>query len=207
MQPKPAGMAGYGENADALAGQYESVAFEVVHREVLHLIPAAPRTIADIGAGTGRDAAALADRGHRVVAVEPTVELRQIGQRLHAGSAVEWVDDALPALTSLHGSFDLILLSAVWMHLDEQERFHSMRRIHELLKSGGHVIMSLRHGPVPQGRRMFEVSPIETGALANRFDLCVVHLSERSDRLGREDVHWSTIALRNEPPLDSGKTD
>ncbi|SCG08174.1 hypothetical protein GA0115255_123563 [Streptomyces sp. Ncost-T6T-2b] len=52
--------AGYAEAADALAVQYEQVTFEDVHRDVLHLLPSAPARILDVGAGTGRDAAALA---------------------------------------------------------------------------------------------------------------------------------------------------
>ncbi|MFI9247986.1 class I SAM-dependent methyltransferase [Streptomyces sp. NPDC053086] len=96
-----ASTAGYGEAAEALAEQYESVTFNEVHREVLHLFPSRPSSVLDVGAGSGRDAAALAARGHRVVAAEPTAELRALGQRLHAGQGIEWVDDALPELPEL----------------------------------------------------------------------------------------------------------
>ncbi|MFD6880629.1 MULTISPECIES: class I SAM-dependent methyltransferase [unclassified Streptomyces] len=96
--------------------------FAEVHREVLHLFPSQPCSVLDIGAGSGRDAAALAARGHRVVAAEPTAEPRSLGRRLHSDQKIEWVDDALPRLTTLTargGRFDLILLTAVWMHLDD----------------------------------------------------------------------------------------
>ncbi|MFX5622495.1 class I SAM-dependent methyltransferase, partial [Acinetobacter baumannii] len=73
---------GYAENAAALTVQYESITFDDVHRDILHLVPAAPSSAIDIGAGTGRDAAALAARGHQVLAVEPTVELLAEAQRL-----------------------------------------------------------------------------------------------------------------------------
>ena len=65
------GTQGYGEHAMALAERYESISFADVHAEVAHLIPPAPARIADIGAGSGRDAAALARMGHQVIAVEP----------------------------------------------------------------------------------------------------------------------------------------
>ena len=46
--------------------QYEGLAFADVHRDVLHLFPATPSRVLDIGAGTGRDAAAFANpRPHR----------------------------------------------------------------------------------------------------------------------------------------------
>lgn len=60
------GTVGYGQAADVLAEQYESVTFTQVHQDTLHLLPAVPSRILDIGAGTGRDAAALAALGHQV---------------------------------------------------------------------------------------------------------------------------------------------
>ncbi|CAB5511998.1 hypothetical protein LMG26857_01287 [Achromobacter anxifer] len=193
------GTAGYGENAQALADQYESIAFAEVHRDVAHLIPAAPARIADIGAGSGRDAAALARMGHAVVAAEPTPELRQQGQRRHALPNLEWVDDALPDLALLRGqgrAFDVIMLTAVWMHLDADERRLGMQALAALLAPQGQILMSLRHGPVPPGRRMFDVSAQETIALAAGHGLSSHHLSSREDMLDRADVRWSFLGLR-----------
>ena len=76
----PNGIQGYGETADLLVTQYESRTFADVHRGLLPLLPAAPARALDIGAGTGRDAAALAALGHTVLAVEPTPEMRAHGQ-------------------------------------------------------------------------------------------------------------------------------
>ncbi|MFF2808030.1 class I SAM-dependent methyltransferase [Streptomyces sp. NPDC058000] len=194
-----ASTAGYGEAAEALAEQYESVTFAEVHREVLHLFPSRPSSVLDIGAGSGRDAAALALRGHRVVAVEPTAELRSLGQRIHADQEIEWVDDALPELPVLgvrQRRFGLILLTAVWMHLDERQRASAMARLVSLLEPGGRVILSLRHGPVPAGRRMFPVSAQETIDLAGKCGLGVVHLAEREDPHGRPGVAWTYLGLQ-----------
>ena len=57
---KASGTEGYGESADALVKPYESLSFADVHREILPLIPTTPSRVLDVGAGTGRDAAALA---------------------------------------------------------------------------------------------------------------------------------------------------
>lgn len=190
---------GYGEQAAELVVQYESITFEDVHSDVLHLLPATSSRIADIGAGTGRDAAALARRGHRVVAVEPTAELREAGERLHAGIGIEWLDDSLPALTRLREQpmrFDVIMLTAVWMHLDADERARAMAAVDALLADHGLVFLSLRHGPVPAGRRMFDVSAEETIALAEPYGLRSAHCSERSGLMGRTDVHWTNLVLR-----------
>jgi len=192
------GTAGYARAADVLAVQYEEVTFGEVHRDVLSLVPAEPARILDIGAGTGRDAAALAALGHSVVAVEPTAELRGHGQRIHAGSAVEWVDDALPAL-SLHqcpGRFDAVFATAVWMHLDAEERGLAMARIAALLMPDGQFFVNLRHGPVPDGRHMFDVSAAETVELGVAHGLQTLLSSERSDLHGRDGVRWSSLVLQ-----------
>lgn len=189
----------YGQHARRLAEQYESITFEDTHRDVLHLIPTEPCRVLDVGAGSGRDAAALAARGHTVVAVEPTAEMRNEGQRIHAGSAITWIDDSLPELAVIRDraeQFDLIMLTAVWMHLDVAERTRAMRHLADLLASGGRIIMSIRHGPVPEGRLLFEVSATETAELAASVGLGLVHSSERTDMLGRDDVTWSNLALQ-----------
>ena len=191
--------AGYAENAEALVRQYEALSFAAVHRDVLHLIPSAPSRVLDVGAGTGRDAAALAALGHKVVAVEPTRELSDHGRRLHADVQIEWIDDGLPDLRTLFKTprrFDLILLTAVWMHLDPLERRLAMGILADLLAPAGTLVMSLRHGPVPEGRRMFDVRASETVDLARRHGLAVVHESARDDAGRRPGVHWTILGFR-----------
>lgn len=196
---RASGTEGYAETAGVLVEQYERFSFAEVHREILHLIPATPSQVLDVGAGTGRDAAALAALGHTVLAVEPTAEMRAHGQRLHRSAAITWIDDALPDLEKLpagDGPFDLVMLTAVWMHLDADQRRRGMRRIVGLLRSGGLLALSLRHGPVPAGRRMFDVSAAETCALARDGGLETVHRSVRDAMSGRTDVRWSVLAFR-----------
>src|SRR5262249_20880552 len=118
---RASGTEGYGETADVLAKQYESLAFADVHRHILHLFPPAPSTVLDIGAGTGRDAAGFCELGHTVTAVEPTPEMRAHGQRLHGHLPIRWIDDSLPDLDRLQAlgeCYDVVMLTAVWMHLD-----------------------------------------------------------------------------------------
>lgn len=77
------GTEGYAQDADALIRRYESVPFVAKHREILHLIPEQPSRILDIGAGTGADAAWFAERGHAVLAVEPTIAFVEAAIALH----------------------------------------------------------------------------------------------------------------------------
>ncbi|GHF83395.1 hypothetical protein GCM10018790_71310 [Kitasatospora xanthocidica] len=190
--------AGYGEAAEQLAVQYESVSFAEVHGELLHHYPAPPAAVLDIGAGTGRDAAALAALGHRVVAAEPTPELRAHGERLHAGTGIRWLPDALPGLPGLLAEgerYDLVLLTAVWMHLTPAERPPAMDALATLLAPGGRLALTLRHGPVPPGRRMFDLPPEHTVDLATDRGLRLLHRTTRGDLHGRGAVHWTELVF------------
>jgi protein-L-isoaspartate O-methyltransferase len=195
------GTEGYAEEAEGLFQRHEGISAADVHAAVLHLIPTAPSRILDIGAGTGRDAAWFASLGHRVVAVEPTDALRLPAMALHPSPQIEWLNDSLPELTALLARgerFDVVMLTAVWMHLDPPQRRHAMPNLAVLVHTGGTVIMKIRHGPVPAGRRMFEVTPEETIELARLQELQpVVNLRVESVQEGNRaaGVTWTHLAL------------
>jgi 2-polyprenyl-3-methyl-5-hydroxy-6-metoxy-1,4-benzoquinol methylase len=196
---KVSGTEGYAETADRLVEQYEGRTFADVHKSILHLIPTTPCRVLDIGAGTGRDAAALAALGHRVLAAEPTAEMRAHAQRLHPSPRIEWIDDSLPELARIHdrgGRYDLVMMTAVWMHLDEVQRRRAMGRVATLIEPGGLMTLSLRHGPIPAGRRMFDVTSAETRALATEHGLTVLIDRDRPSVVGADGVWWSVLALR-----------
>jgi len=193
------GTEGYAEEADDLFRRYESVSFAELHRSVLHLIPTAPCWVLDIGSGTGRDAAALAAMGHRVVALEPTDEMRMRAVALHPSRQIEWLDDSLPDLMHALGlgkQFDVVMMTAVWMHLDQPQRRRAMPSAASLVRAGGVMMMSLRHGPVPLGRRMFPVAADETIGLAMAEGLQLLINQSAPSALGTSGVSWTRLAFR-----------
>lgn len=192
-------LAGYANEAAALLETYERISPETLHRPVWHLIPKAPSRLLDIGAGSGRDAAHFAAIGHQVVAVEPVDALRAGAMKLHPSPRIDWLADALPSLPLVRArgeSFDAVLATAVWMHLDASERAEAMPAVASLVAPGGVLILSLRHGPVPPGRRMFEVSADETIMLAAREGLaCVVNAVTGSVQAHQPDVTWTRLGF------------
>ncbi|MGJ4926219.1 class I SAM-dependent methyltransferase [Bradyrhizobium sp. HKCCYLS2038] len=203
--PHVSGTEGYAAEADSLFIRYESAPSEQVHAAVLHLLPTRPGCVLDIGAGTGRDAAWFASLGHQVVAVEPTEALRSRAMQLHPSPAITWIDDSLPELAVLAArdeQFELVMLTAVLMHLDEEQRQRALPTIAARVAPGGMLIMTLRHGPVPPGRRMFEIDAETVIAAARQLRLSVV-LNREGESIGAENraagVTWTTLAFAKQP--------
>ena len=156
----------------------------------------------DIGAGSGRDAAWLDGLGHRVLAVEPTKAMRDRAQTLHPNPGIEWLDDSLPDLPIVRArgeQFDLIYLSAVWVHFDPHQRNSGMSTLAKLAGPDCVFAMTISHGPVPTGRRMFEVPDEETVALAETCGFTAL-MTRTGPALGRrnqlEGVSFAQMVFR-----------
>jgi hypothetical protein len=133
------------------------------------------------------------------VAVEPSGAMRRQGQRLHPDERIRWLDDRLPALaTTLRVGLaaDVILLSGVWQHLAPTDRPRAFRNLVSLLKSGGLLAITLRHGPADPDRGMHPVSLAEIERLGREHGLVAVHAATVGDAMGRPEVSWTQVALR-----------
>lgn len=182
----------------ALIAGYDSLPPEQIYASVRDFLPRSPVRIADIGAGTGRDAAWFAVQGHEVLAVEPVREFREAGATLH-GDRIQWLDDQLPELARLHahGPFDLVLLCAVWHHLDTAGRARAMPALAQATAPGGRLILSLRHEPAP-GRGTFPAPPEETIALGRAAGFDLTHRAETESvhaESRARGVSWTWLVL------------
>jgi len=210
----------YNENAEALAEQYLSTSFEQVHQSWNQLLPAIIKNpnarILDIGAGSGRDAKYISEasvnkhgdnNNTQVIAVEPANLLAELGARQTEGLNVKWFTDSLPALSTItkqEVSFDLILLSAVWMHIPVSDRARSIRKLANLLKPGGKLVISLRHSASTdeaeqerKAREMHTVCADELKKLASDVGLFTkLETQKEDDKLGRGHVSWQTLVLQ-----------
>lgn len=184
-----------------LIAAYEGLSPDCIYEHVIDLVPQDPVRAADIGAGTGRDAAWLAAKGHDVLAVEPVREFREAAQALHPAETITWLDDRLPNLenTRSRGSFDFVTLCAVWQHVPDEERANAMAALGAITSPGGVVVMSVRHGPGAIGRRIFPVDTDRTIDLARSCGLEIVRrvdaasVQPRNQAIG---IFWTWLALR-----------
>lgn len=191
----------YHQFAAQYAQQYDSLSGFDVHASWAHLLAGkTPRKALDIGAGSGRDARWLAALGWQVTAVEPAEKLRIMASS-QPNLNITWCDGRLPNLAELNrkgGLYNLILLSAVWMHIPCHLRQASLKRLAGLLSPTGILIITLRFGPQDDRRPMLSVSVEELQALAPSLNLTLTELHEpagHADQLQRSDVTWKTVAL------------
>ncbi len=196
-----AAISDYDANAVRLAEKWRTLDPRDVHAPVLHLLPTQPSRILDIGAGAGGDAAWFAAQGHTVLAVEPADGLRRAGMANHPSPCIEWLDDALPDLARLRErreTFDLVMISAVWAHLDHDQRARAMPNVAAQVGNGGRLILSIRNGWTPPERPTWEARPEETirRAQAEGLDLILHTTTESIQALNRaHGVTWTRLAF------------
>lgn len=195
-------MAFYESHAKSLADGYEAVSLEAAHPALVSLLDGEFKdktlSVLDVGAGTGRDAAWLAGKGYRVVAVEPSAAMQEIGKRLHANAKIDWQFDNLPKLDIIRASgetFDLIILSAVWMHLAPEQWRNALESLSSLLKPNGIIYLTLRIGPEEKERGIYAVSAEKVIQLAASLSYEVEMLDEHEDLLGRRNIKWQSIRI------------
>lgn len=95
----------------------------------------------------------------------------------------------------------MVMMNAVWMHLKASERALGMACIVGLMVPGGRLFISLRHGPVPEGRRMFDVSGEETIALAARHGLRLasnIHKNSIMAENKARGVEWTALVFEKD---------
>lgn len=102
-----------------------------------------PGPTADVGCGSGRDAAWLAANGFPVIGYDPSAGLLAQARATHAGVTFEQA--ALPELHGIvDGTFDNVLCETVIMHLGRGDIAPAVRRMLAILKPDGILALSWR---------------------------------------------------------------
>ncbi len=192
------GFTPYNDEAPLLRKRYAVTPFEERHALFRNYYPKMPSNILDVGAGTGVDAKGFADLGHNVVAVEPADEMRALAVTDNDHVNITWINDYLPTLENVQAlgmTFSFILASASFMHLRPERQRRGFERLSELLSQGGYLAMSLRHGPVPEGRIMFDISREAAEELGVHAGLDLVEHTEGQGRKNVPGVTWSNLVF------------
>lgn len=195
------GTKGYANNLDKFVTATNQISFKVLHKDFLAFFPEPNSLILDAGAGIGRDAFELSKLGYDVVAVEPLSAFRKFGESTYPLSNIKWLDDAMPFLTQLEGlenSFDFILCSGVWHHLQQEEQSIALARLAELISPEGKIALTLRNGPAGVGTHVFPTNMNRTIEEAKRHGLQIIFKAAQQPSLlkGKTKVHWSKLVLK-----------
>lgn len=107
--------------------------------------------VLDIGAGTGRIAVPLAEKGVRVTCIEPSFAMRRefkrkLTQHPELSDRIEMHEDDAASF-DLKKTFHTAILSGVFDHfLDDRERLTSLTNIRKHLRSDGKLVFDLFPG-------------------------------------------------------------
>jgi len=187
----------YDRMADELIKRYQSVSFTDVHPELFLYLPPVPATILDVGSGSGRDSNALAKMGYDVISVEPSEKMIDWAIRNNSHERISWMRDYLPELRTIKAlniKFDLIVVSAVLIHVLPSKREKAFKTLSGLLSNNGILYVSVRKGAKTDTRKFYDVSMEELNDLARENSLECLLQKENPDRFNRNDVGW-TVAI------------
>ena len=189
----------YDDNSERLFNDYVSLKFKDIFSDIEQFICNSSGCALDVGAGSGRDSAALSDLGFDVTAVEPSKKMRELAASFYRKNKIKWIDDSLPFLKKIISSkkkFDLILISAVWMHLTSQEQVESLSSLMKLLQPKGNIIITLRLGPKEPDRHIQEINISELLTNALKLGFIIAYVSEiRDDSFNRPHIKWQKVVL------------
>jgi SAM-dependent methyltransferase len=163
----------------------------------------------DIGCGSGRDAAFLNSRGCKTVGIDPSRPLLLAAGRLHpeiAGNLYPgFLPDGLEGAAE-HKPYDLILLSAVIMHIPDDDLAPSIEALRNLAHSASRLIIS--HCPRREGLdreqrdgkgRLFRLrSSALIEALCSRYGFALKERLIQQDSLGRSSLQWEVLIFTAE---------
>jgi SAM-dependent methyltransferase len=122
------------EVADVYANDDRLVAF------LLSRLDVAGKRVLEVGAGTGRDSLALAERGARVVTVDYSDQSLRLTRGV-AGSKLDIVCGDALGLPFADNSFDIVFHQGLLEHF--RAPIDLLRENHRVLKPGGHVLVDV----------------------------------------------------------------
>lgn len=200
----------YDTNARQLMARYESTTTEKALTPFTHIITAytGSKLALDIGSGSGRDAAWMAERGWQVDAVDGSAALLEEAQKLHSHTNICYRHDLAPDFDKTRDigkRYNAILMSAFIFHFDKADRDMILQVCRDMLSPEGLLYITLRKGPVLEGRHIFDVPVQEIEYFALENTLSVHYHGRTQDSAGLGDIAWDHISVWHGAAWDHAK--
>lgn len=181
--------------------------------------PAATIPVLDVGAGTGRNAIALAQQGHLVDAIEFTPEMLDTIRQLakDAGVAIDLIEQDIrdPAFTPKLDRYGLIVLTGVVQYFsDPAQLAHLLAKLAPALRPGGKIVMDCfvttdGYDPTPLARQLSYVTDsflLQPAELARAIASLPLRVVSDEPALAYEREHLPPEALAARAWLDPWAT-
>jgi len=104
----------------------------------------APRTIIDLGCGTGLLTCELAKRGYAMIGVEPAGKMLDIACKKPYADKVQWIEGGYEKFDGLKADMVLMTSHVAQFFLDNKEWQAMLEATYKVLKPGGHIIFDSR---------------------------------------------------------------
>ena len=189
----------YDANAHQIASRYEAIASTVARYFALAFRPG--QRVLDVGAGSGRDMAALIANGCEAYGVDPSDLMLSQAASWHPELQGRLKQASLPDLgLPFGGQFDGVLCSAVLMHVPQRSIFEAAFAVREVLKDGGTLLISIpltRPGLVEErdlhGRLFTQLQPDYLQLLFERLGFILSGKWVDEDSQNRAGHSWCTM--------------
>jgi len=103
-----------------------------------------PRSVVDVGCGTGTFAISLALRGLTVTAIDPAEASLDVARGKRGADAVRWILG--DATTLIAPPVDAVTMTGnvAQVFITDDEWTNALRGVHEMVRPGGHVVFEIR---------------------------------------------------------------
>lgn len=158
---------------------------------LLRLMP--PMTIADLGSGDGSFALLLSQSAARVIAVDSSAKMLQVGRETATRYGIETIDFRLGDIEEVpinNGAVDLVFFSQSLHHALHPER--AVQEAARILRLGGRIaILDLARHRFEEARELYA---------DERLGFSEAELSELLEKAGFRNVSTSIVDRETEPP-------
>lgn len=203
-----ANIASYNNNSTELSLTYGSITTEEIMPRFVEIIKGlddvAEKAALDIGCGIGRDAYWLASQGFDVTACDGAAGMIDIAVQSNSDQRIDYLVDEAPALSStlsLQKKFDVILMNAFVFHFDYKGNSSPLDNLFgaviSMANPGAVIYTNLRHGPVPPGRKMYDVCVEDIEHIVCAYGMELQYLGKSKDGFGRQGVYWDDLLIKS----------
>lgn len=185
----------YEAGAAQFAELYRSVTPTDLYRQVLAFFHREEPT-ADIGCGSGRDAAWLAEQGFPTTGYDASPAMLKVARAAY--EKLNFQLAVLPELAGIpDGAFKNVLCSGTLMHIGREHLITAVINLARILRGGGRLVVSYRASQTdgerePDGRLFTAIPPGKLALLFEAAGLEVGRVLHQGDTL-RQGVGWVVI--------------